>query len=280
MKLCFTISSGVGCMVKGLIDLQGSYGEAEEAIDRRFFKGNNSIIFRDEIKEPSGEEVDILSYKNQLIEGIKIASEEIVYSVIRDFINALKSTGQSRERCLFYIHVLIIVPFNTLNDLCIDEAFKITRKILEQIDPLPFLTLDEAGEFILSLCRKSIDCVILQNNSSDIATIAYARQYIQDHYSDPKLTLSSIASALSVSVSYFCLIFKKNTGETFSKYLTHLRMEKAKEILSMTVKNIYEVAEMVGYAAYHSFSVAFKNSTGLSPTDYRTKNHCLLKVYN
>ena len=50
--------------------------------------------------------------------------------------------------------------------------------------------------------------------------------------------------------------------------LSRIRMEEAKKLLRTTNLKNYEIAERVGFADPHYFSVAFKKATGKSPTEW------------
>ena len=52
-------------------------------------------------------------------------------------------------------------------------------------------------------------------------------------------------------------------------YLTELRINKAKELLSGDDLSVQDVAEMVGYQDLKYFSKLFKRITGVSPSDYK-----------
>ena len=65
------------------------------------------------------------------------------------------------------------------------------------------------------------------------------------------------------------MIFKKETKQTFVNYLTHLRMETAKELLRTTNLKALEIAERVGYSEQYYFSYCFKKNISMSPLEYR-----------
>ena len=73
-----------------------------------------------------------------------------------------------------------------------------------------------------------------------------------------------------MSENYLTTLFKKEMTLTFKKYLTMVRMENAKELLSNPQLKVHHVAEQVGYSNDDYFSKIFKQVTGLSPTKYRT----------
>ncbi|HAQ8955004.1 TPA: helix-turn-helix transcriptional regulator, partial [Enterococcus faecium] len=61
----------------------------------------------------------------------------------------------------------------------------------------------------------------------------------------------------------------KETKKSFSAYLNHLRMEKAKQLLLHSNQNINEIASEIGYNNTTYFSKLFKKIVGRSPKEYR-----------
>jgi two-component system response regulator YesN len=98
--------------------------------------------------------------------------------------------------------------------------------------------------------------------------ISKAARYMEENYSEP-LPLQQVASQVHLNATYFSHLFKKETGRSFVDYLIELRMEKAKQLLSNTDMKITEVSGLIGYDLPNYFAKLFKQSTGLSPKDYR-----------
>jgi len=86
------------------------------------------------------------------------------------------------------------------------------------------------------------------------------------------LTLDEIAASVNLSRSYFCHLFKAETGGTPAKYLKWLRMQKAKELLETTVLSVKQIMAMVGVKDESHFVRDFEMSCGLTPARYRA-NH-------
>ena len=107
-----------------------------------------------------------------------------------------------------------------------------------------------------------------QNATSGSLQARRALDYISRNYQDPDLSLNSVCSYLGISMSHFSTIFKEETGSTFMEVLTGMRMEKAKELLENTTLKNYEIAGRVGFSDPHYFGVAFKKTTGKTPTEY------------
>ncbi len=85
-------------------------------------------------------------------------------------------------------------------------------------------------------------------------------------------TLEDLAKAVGLSRAGLAQKFKKHLGDTPLHYLTVLRMQKARALLSSSNDNIETIAEAVGYSDAFSFSKVFKRITGVPPRDFRVQD--------
>lgn len=98
-----------------------------------------------------------------------------------------------------------------------------------------------------------------------------AREYIQAHFSEA-ISLNDVADTLNVNAAYLSSIFKSAQGESYSKYLLRLRMERAALLLSThSVGKVCDIAAEVGYPSAKHFDTVFKKYYGITPNEYR--NH-------
>lgn len=103
--------------------------------------------------------------------------------------------------------------------------------------------------------------------------IRSALNVMESEYSQG-ITAQEIAERLHLNRSYFSELFKNVMGRSPGNYLLSLRMEKAAELLCNMGLGVSVTANSVGYSDVFTFSRAFKNYYGLSPTDYvGTKRH-------
>lgn len=104
----------------------------------------------------------------------------------------------------------------------------------------------------------------------DVAVAAL--EYIRKNFTDREISLATVATKFHISQSYLSKIVKQKTGSTFTNYLNDLRISLASRLLLDKDKNytIYKISELCGYSSQHYFSRAFKNSTGVSPVNYKT----------
>ena len=94
------------------------------------------------------------------------------------------------------------------------------------------------------------------------------KQYVMQHFDEP-ITLETVCEDIGFSVNYFSMLFKRETGEGFAKYLTRVRIEEAKTLLRETSIPIAEICEKVGYSDRKHFTHTFHKATGLNPVEYR-----------
>ena len=95
-----------------------------------------------------------------------------------------------------------------------------------------------------------------------------ARAYIQNNYSRD-ISLDEVSQTVNISPYYFSKIFKEDVGEGFVEYLTRIRMDRARELLTTTEYSMKEICSMVGYADPNYFSRSFKKNVGVTPTEYK-----------
>lgn len=93
-------------------------------------------------------------------------------------------------------------------------------------------------------------------------------RYINKNYCR-EISLESLGEEFQMNGVYLGQIFKKETGTTFLKYLTALRIEEAKRLLAQGDKNVSEVSEIVGYKTSQYFSQIFIKNVGMKPQEYK-----------
>ncbi|TBL71177.1 helix-turn-helix domain-containing protein [Paenibacillus thalictri] len=103
------------------------------------------------------------------------------------------------------------------------------------------------------------------------SAIELTQDYMVGHYKEP-LTLEGLAAMAGLSVSHYSRLFKKFIGYSPIDYLTHLRVDRAKELLVLSDYRLKSIAGSVGYSDEFYFSRIFKKMTGMSPRDYAKKH--------
>ena len=132
-----------------------------------------------------------------------------------------------------------------------------------------FRGLEQAFDWVLTVLLKlrKLNLTTKMTNSQKLLDSGVT--YIDTNYSDPEISMESVCEYLGISVSYLSLLFKKHKETTFVKYLTKVRMDRAKELLKLTEQRIIEIAEACGFKDVYYFSHSFKKVMGVSPKKYR-----------
>ena len=99
--------------------------------------------------------------------------------------------------------------------------------------------------------------------------ISQVVHYMEEHFSDPEISMTALADSFDLSTTRFSLSFKEKMGMSPLDYLTLLRVEKAKELLASTNLTIRDISAQVGYYDSGSFIRRFKQITGETPLQYR-----------
>lgn len=100
--------------------------------------------------------------------------------------------------------------------------------------------------------------------------IAKALHEMEADY-DKELTIAAVAERVHLSPVYLSRLFKKETGETFSDMLLHIRLRRAVELIKDRNIRIFEIAERVGFKDARYFGQVFRKHLGSSPRQLRDR---------
>ena len=102
---------------------------------------------------------------------------------------------------------------------------------------------------------------------STVDYVRYAQNYMETNYSS--ITVADVANYLGISRNYLSDLFRAAIGISPRTYLNNVRLVKSAQLLTGTRLPVRDVAELAGYDNPLSFSRAFKNAFGISPSQYR-----------
>lgn len=92
-------------------------------------------------------------------------------------------------------------------------------------------------------------------------------QYIEQHY-DEDLTVEQLANMAGMVRWQYSQKFKILTGKKPTDYLTHVRINQAKKILSISTEPLRKIARQIGFKDEYYFSRCFHKLTGNTPREY------------
>lgn len=118
----------------------------------------------------------------------------------------------------------------------------------------------------LSMCLRKKEGSSAVNNSKANSIIAFVQQNISTN-----ITNIEIAKKFNYHPNYINTIIRSETGMSLHKYLIHIRIRRAIELLETTDLPISEIASETGFCDISYFSNYFKKITGRAPKYYRKK---------
>ena len=273
IKLSFdmTVSIGIGSPVPVLSRAEDSFRDAKTALGQRLVLGPNQILTVEQVRGTCGAQLPVTDEpaRSHVIRVLKGGTATQTEKALRELVALYRTSDRSIDECRLGMQRLLAEILSAFESLGIQQS-QIPEVARDPFGSLGGMkTLEDIETWFSELHRSARSVLTKLQNQQSVAKAIEAEDYIADHFSEPGLSLTRICRALSVSKSYFSLMFKAHTGMTFVEYLTNIRMEQAKVLLGSTGLLTYEVAERIGFTDPHYFSLTFRKQTGVSPTEYR-----------
>ena len=263
---------GVGVTVDDISGIRDSLESAERIVNRRFLSPEKRTFYADFVQENSDHKTSIRFEMEDRHHMLQIM-ESILPEQAARWVNELfrkNEKGFTQQPHLirsFFISVvdLLISAFDDLGVPINDKAaFRNNSTIVfDNSASLEAVKHNLAGIISREIIRRLVD---KQLNAT--AYVQQIKNYIQKNYAR-KITLEIIAEELHVSPVYLSITFKNATGMNYSRYLTLVRMDKAKELLKRCDLNLTQIAHAVGYDSTNYFTNLFYKVTGLKASEYR-----------
>ncbi|WP_134684097.1 response regulator transcription factor [Brevibacillus migulae] len=250
-----------------LMNAKSLYKDTLECLAHRFYLGEGSLITRKDIVHGQPNQKAELVYDEQRL-CLLIKSGR--WEDAKDEIDAIFAQLVTLRHDIPITKSYVIQLFVSIIRLCNTERFNAymeKKPALIGMDTIPAM-----HQFLESVTKEIALFHYEQNKSTYSAIVRKVIDIIHKHLGDSDLTINGVASKmLYMNPDYLGKLFKKETGEKFSHYVTRLRIEKAIEQINRSEDvKIFELAEMLGFGGNPQyFSQVFKKYTGVTPTEYR-----------
>lgn len=260
----YPVKAGIGSPIKHLTKAHLSYSSALDALSYRIYD-TGTLIF----------DSNTIDRQRPSFSAANIDYDPLIYAVTHQSANQIKEYIDNFFTSLFAVKT---PPPNYVLGMCIyllvnlqkqlwrrypdaKQVFEFSYDKLYQFDSIRQLR-QWITEILTDYSR------LLASNASDQDDIIHvAKEYIQNNLGK-NIKAKDVARQVHLSESYFTIYFKNKTGINFRDYLLNARMTLAQRLLASKDANISEIAYQIGYQDYRSFSRAFKNETGMSPSEY------------
>lgn len=236
--------------LEGIIDwsslgfeIVATASDAKTAIDA-LEKHNPDIILTD-LRMPGLSGIDML----------KIIRDN-AYETLTIFISAYSEFEYAKKALDYDALAYILKP---VNDEELTKALLKAKRILNE--KMVMKNFENLHTNILQ---------IIANRKNISSPIREIMNYIDENYSK-RISIKYFSKKFHLNTSYLSDRFKKETGISFTGYITARRMQKAEELLLDVDMPLSEISKIVGYTDYFHFSKQFKKYSKISPMEYRKK---------
>lgn len=270
---------GIGVPVSRLGELSHCYHEASRAFSYRYVWEESLILdssaiseTRELLRRTNPLNMDNIAKldKRKVENFLKSGSKEDVGNFVEEY---LQSVGNENRNSILFRQYMIIDMYSIvagfLEEIGAGE-YELEKPLNNDVQFNRIVSkFDYIKEYIKRIFETAIEVrdSITTSQYNDI--VSKAKIYIQENFCREDLSLNQVAANVFVTPSHFSSVFSQKTGQTFIKYLTDLRMNKAKELLKYTDMKTSEIGYAVGYKDPHYFSYLFKKIFKCSPKQYR-----------
>ena len=187
---------------------------------------------------------------------------EYVYPISdgEEIIGSVSVSGYRCENCSKYIKD-ISSDYN-LPQKELESAYKSLKKAMP--------SKEWADTLIMPLCDM-LELFFIKNKKNDNAKEDLCDRFVRylQLFHNHNITSEEMCRHFSISRSYLSRKFNAYTGKSIKEYITMLRIEDAKELLTSSDLSITEVAFCVGFRDANYFTQVFKREVGQSPMRYK-----------
>lgn len=194
----------------------------------------------------AGERMDVIACANCIVTGqfLRYESSEFGPSM-RIFLNKLQNLLISKLPYLEH-YLSLPISMNSLAEVAPDSfVSSFTEHMLSISDSIASLTVHTKNIQVQEACLE-----ILNNP-------------------DGKTDMGYIAKRLFTNRKYLSALMTREIGMSAVKYISHVKMERARKLLVDSDRNIGEIAQQLGFENTDYFSKVFKKSAGVSPREFR-----------
>ncbi|HEY5584409.1 MAG TPA: helix-turn-helix domain-containing protein [Ruminiclostridium sp.] len=266
MRLTFA----AGNPVEGITNIAQTFSEAKSALECKTDQKAGLIIWYSKVpKESKGYyyPVDIeMRFMNFAKAGDKDEIKQLMNSVYKENYEERKLSAYMLKHLINNMSCTVIKLLDTIF-YGEDESTSLMREGSNRLESCA--TAEEFFNSILEIYLSICDTIHAKKKSNNVNLKERILAYLNNNFTDPQISLTSVAVKYGLAEAYLSQFFKEQAGENFSTYIEKLRIRYAGNLLRASDITIEDVSEKSGYNSAHVFRSAFKRIEGITPTVYR-----------
>ena len=268
----YAVQLGIG-RCKDMARLNHSKVEAMEAL--KSLEPSEGVAFIDDIYTMRSLTTRKLEgRKRQIVELFKAGQLEQMLENMTDLAEIVRAESPVRDGMPYptSIRRTILELLFEIMHISADAGVDVDA-ILDYEDPYAKVFAFNGTPLILNwfrdIAQKLYSGICDASSRSQSNMLTKAMLCIESHLSDPELSLSLVSEELCITASYFSAFFIREVGVGFNEYITNLRMEKAKKMLTETNRRISDIAAECGFRSASYFNSVFRKCCAMAPGYYR-----------
>lgn len=258
-------SEGMFVTVSRIFSTMEEFEKETEAIlniQREFFGLGQMIVWTENQRFQEYYSGDVEAIRRQLMQAIETGRPELIRKFTDQLLDTISANHMMSKLYVQNIFYTIIQGIYDRNPNIRHE------QILNSSD---ILFRSKNARDMLALFRKKIYEmleVIQEESEDDSGIIQKIKNLVEKEYMHD-VSLNYVAEKVNLAPAYVSYVFKKETGQTLIKYITEIKMEKARLLLEEGILKMGQIAKACGYENQSYFNRAFKNYYGLTPKQFR-----------
>lgn len=245
-------------------ELPESMGEAELLVKERILRGTGRLFERMGPPGALSSSAVLERYLREVTQAVEVLDESLLEEALLHLEEEVRGAKKVRG-----CEILELVGAAA-------EVFAVKAQVQDRAGYLERFrqscdrcgSLEDVFGCLGDLEKNTLRALVEKQESETVRPIRRAKQYMQEHYSEP-ITQEQVSAAVGLSPTYFSALFKRTEGEGFARYLMGIRMEQAKILLRESNLPVAEICRRVGYNDLKHFSHTFEKVAGVKPAVYR-----------
>ncbi|HTG70594.1 MAG TPA: response regulator [Candidatus Udaeobacter sp.] len=267
--LKLSVSIGIGQPVKLISELEHSCGQAEQALQLKYFNGLNRIHLFKPLESKPPFDKELYALQMAVVSGLTVNQWPEAETAINKLLETIRTAAYGNRTLAVttcFSSILFIIQELTKSGMTLAAESVDLHDLQNRLGA--YETFEAMKDETVRAIGQIFSMQEVDSGNKDKMLMAKVKQYIDEHYAE-EITLESVAGLAFINPYYFSSFFKKHTKQNFKQYVTEVRMKHAVRLLIHTDQMVYEIAEKVGYNNARHFSDMFKKQYGQLPNDYR-----------
>jgi AraC-like DNA-binding protein len=226
--LHLTLTAGVGAPVPAPEDLPRSADGARSALEYRGMVGRGQAIYIGDLEPDGGARLMFTeSDEQELTSALKLGGDEELRAVLDRLTDKLRPSGLSPAQWQLFFLELLTCLLKVAREADLDTESVFGAGFTGLMKVTDFESPEALEEWCLDKCLRIR--TQLRNRRTDSAgrAVERAKDFIHAHYGESTLSVETLCEHLHLSPAYFSTLFKRETGMSFTAYVTVVRMEAA-----------------------------------------------------